>query len=377
LNNRLPIFGSLSLLKRQNPISTALSLIVGIFGIASASLCMLSGLIVRSVVTPLQNLRTTIEKVGIHNDFSLRAEETGRDEVAQAAGAFNTLLERVQVALLDVMGGAGKIDAAATQTSTMAKRVVSSAGLQNEAAADISDAIGQMTAAIRLINTTTQDAQARARDAAAAADTGAMMISRTSLETDQVVHEVSRTSDTISALGNESVRISTIVKVIQEVSEQTNLLALNAAIEAARAGEQGRGFAVVADEVRQLAERTRNSAEEIRDMVSTMQSSARQAVADMTGVAERTQKSRALSEQAATSMSEILESARQVSKSIDEVSVALAEQDRTAQTITQRIEAVARLSAENCHTGSQAAEVSRQLDGAAGNLRLAIKQFRV
>lgn len=358
-------------------ISTAQTLILTIFGVAITSLGLLAMLIVRSVAVPLQDLRTTIERVGSSNDFSLRAQEGGRDEVGQAASAFNSLLQRVQSALLEVIGGASKIDSAASQTSAMAEQVASSASVQNEAAVAIAEAVESMSAAIGQINTSTQDAHARARDATAAADAGAATIRRTAQETDQVAAEISRASATISALGNESERISTIVKVIKEVAEQTNLLALNAAIEAARAGEQGRGFAVVADEVRQLAERTRNSAEEIREMVGSMQSSTRQAVADMAGVTTRTQKSRTLSENAAASMAEILNSASQVSQAISDVSAALAEQDRTAQTITRRIEAVAQMSEESCATGNHAAEVSRELDGAAESLRMAINQFRV
>ncbi|MEK1940281.1 MAG: methyl-accepting chemotaxis protein [Pseudomonas sp.] len=358
-------------------IGTAKKLIVSLFAVAIVSLCLFAMLIVRSVVLPLQSLRSTIEQVGTSNNFALRAQEGGRDEVGQAASAFNLLLERVQGALVKVMGGAGKIDQAASQTSAMAQRVASSATLQNEAAAAIASAIEHMSAAIAQISSSTQDARARAQDAATAADSGATAIQRTSQENDQVVREVNKASDTISALGTESNRISTIVKVIREVAQQTNLLALNAAIEAARAGEQGRGFAVVADEVRQLAERTRSSADEIREMVGAMQASVKQAMDDMAGVASRTRESRALSENAAASMSDILTSASQVSEAIGEVSAALAEQDRSAQAISRRIEAVALMSEENCDTGNHAAEVSRALDGAAGSLRLAVDQFQV
>ncbi|VVP20742.1 hypothetical protein PS900_03838 [Pseudomonas fluorescens] len=358
-------------------IGTAKQLILSLFAVAIVNLCLFAMLIVRSVVLPLQSLRSTIEQIGTSNNFALRAQDGGRDEVAQAASAFNLLLERVQGALVKVVGGAGKIDQAASQTSVMAQRVASSATLQNEAAAAIASAIEHMSAAIAQISSSTQDARARAQDAATAAGSGATAISRTSQENDEVVREVNKASSTISALGTESNRISTIVKVIREVAEQTNMLALNAAIEAARAGEQGRGFAVVADEVRQLAERTRSSADEIREMVDAMQASVKQAMEDMAGVASRTRESRALSENAAASMSEILTSARQVSEAIGEVSAALAEQDRSAQAISRRIEAVAQMSEENCDTGNHAAEVSRALNGAAGSLRLAVDQFQV
>lgn len=361
----------------EQAITTATIQIASVLGAAVVVLGTLATLIVRSVVVPLHLMRATIEEVGATNNFSLRARNQGRDEVAQAASAFNSLLERVQRALVEVMGGADRIDQAASQTSTVAQQVANSAAQQNEAAADIASAIEEMSATLGQINASAQDVRSRAEDAANAADSGAQAINRTTEETDQVVHQVSRASDTISALGTESDRISTIVAVIKEVAEQTNLLALNAAIEAARAGEQGRGFAVVADEVRLLAERTRTSAEEIREMVGAIQSSARQAVSDMAVVVSRTRESRARSENATASMHEILRSASLVSSAIGEVSLALIEQDRTTQMIARRVDAVAQMSQENCSTGANAAAVSRELDGASGALRLAINQFKV
>lgn len=361
----------------ENAIATARTIMLTTFSVTIVILCIMSVLIVRSVVIPLHLLRTTMERVGTTNDFSLRAQAYGRDEVAEAACAFNLLLERIQGALLEVMESAGKIDLAASQAGTMAHRVATSATQQNDAAATIATDIEYMSAAIGQISSSAQDVRARAQNAAAAAVSGAEAISRACEESDQVVRQVSKASDSISTLGAESERITTIMTVITEVAEQTNLLALNAAIEAARAGEQGRGFAVVADEVRRLAERTRSSAEESRGMVAAMQACARQSVSDMAGVAERTRESRALSENAAASMVEILNSASRVSDAIGEVSAALAEQDRMAQAINRQVETVARMSMENCDTGTRTAEVSQELDSAAGTLRLAVDRFKV
>ena len=361
----------------EKAIATARTLMLTTFAVTIAMLCMMSVLIVRSVVIPLHHLRTTMEQVGTTNDFSLRAQNQGHDEVAEAATAFNLLLERIQGALHEVMESACKIDLAAAQTGTMAQRVAVNATQQNEAAAMIASAIEHMSAAIGQINSSAQDVRSRAQSAALAAASGVDAIGSASEESDLVVRQVSKASDTISALGVESERISAIMTVITAVAEQTNLLALNAAIEAARAGEQGRGFAVVADEVRQLAERTRSSADEIRDMVASMQASARQSVADMAGVATRTQESRALAENAAASMAEILDSVSRVSQAITEVSAALSEQDRTAQAINQQVDAVAQMSRESCETGTHTAEVSHALDDAASTLRLAVARFKV
>jgi len=164
------------------------------------------------------------------------------------------------------------------------------------------------------------------------------------------------------------------VDVIREVAEQTNLLALNAAIEAARAGEQGRGFAVVADEVRKLAERTTSSAQEISQMVVTMQDSARGAVDAVYAVVGRAQDGKALSEKAAARIGQIRDSAHQVTQSVDDVSAALREQDRAAQDISRRVEAIARTSEAACAVGERTAAVSHDLERAARELDQSVQR---
>jgi methyl-accepting chemotaxis protein len=188
---------------------------------------------------------------------------------------------------------------------------------------------------------------------------------------------VARAGQTIAALGAESERISSIVSVIREVADQTNLLALNAAIEAARAGEQGRGFAVVADEVRKLAERTTSSAQEIGTMIAAMHTSVANAMRDMEGVVSHTGQSKAMSEQAARHMIEISTSANRVSVAITEVTAALGDQDQAAQEIAARVEVVARLSERNNTTAARVAALSTALDGATGTLHRVVDRFKL
>jgi methyl-accepting chemotaxis protein len=237
--------------------------------------------------------------------------------------------------------------------------------------------VENMTTGISQISVSTKDVLERSQCAGLAAGAGAEIIERTAQEMELLATYLSRTGERVGDLSRESEKISLIIEVITDVAGQTNLLALNAAIEAARAGEQGRGFAVVADEVRKLAERTTAAAQEIGRMIVAMQDSVRSTIADVESVVARAQSGRALSEQAAQHVSEIRDSARTVSNSVEEVSSSLAEQDVAAQDIASRVKAVARMSEENCSIGASAATISKNLDGAAQTLRSLVGRFKV
>ena len=349
----------------------------GLFIVATALAFALARVVMRSVVGSLNDMRNVILKVAEAKDFTLRAGVRGADETAQTTRSFNLLLESMQTSLLDVMAGARGIGDTSQQISAMGTQVTDSAGAQPEASASMALAIEQMIANIGHIASKARDVLAQAQEASSAADSGATAIAQTTGAMEKISGQVGCAGKAMDALREESDRISSIVSVIREVADQTNLLALNAAIEAARAGEQGRGFAVVADEVRKLAERTTSSAQEIGTMIAAMHTSVANAMRDMEGVVSHTGQSKAMSEQAARHMIEISASANRVSVAITEVTAALGHQEQAAQEIAARVEVVARLSERNNTTAARVAALSTALDGATGTLHRVVDRFKL
>ena len=356
---------------------TATFIIAGVFSAATAILIVMGVLMARGIIKPLESMRKAIVKVVGENDFTIRADVKTHDEAGQTAQAFNQLLEQMQSSLREVLDSAAKISDAAHQAADVSRQVSDASSNQSESASAMAAAIEEMTVSITHINDSTRDALDRAHDAGKAANSGAEIISRTNSEMVEIAQTVQGAGHTINDVGTQSNKISMIVQVIKEVAEQTNLLALNAAIEAARAGEQGRGFAVVADEVRKLAERTAASTAEISKMVESMQSSTRNAVAGMHSVVQRVDVGQQLSDQAASRVGEIQGSAQQVAEAINDISVALNEQSAVAQDIARRVESVAQMSEENTVASRNTAHVAEELDQLAGALRETAGRFKV
>ena len=356
---------------------TATFSIATVFVGATVLLVALGVFIARSIVRPLGLMQRTIVQVEESNDFTLRANVDTRDEAGQTAQAFNQLVTQLQTSLRHVLVSASRIADAANQSASVSHQVFDASNRQSESSAAMAAAIEEMTVSIGEINTFTSDASHRAREAGDAANAGAEIISRSNNEMTAIATIARSAGGTINEVGQQSNKISLVVQVIKEVADQTNLLALNAAIEAARAGEQGRGFAVVADEVRKLAERTAASTEEIANVVGAMQSSTQSAVNEMQSVIQRVNAELDLSDQAADRIVEIRGSAKQVADSISQISSALNELSSAAQDIAQRVETVAHMSEENTVAAGNTADVAEKLNTLATDLREAANQFKV
>jgi methyl-accepting chemotaxis protein len=222
-----------------------------------------------------------------------------------------------------------------------------------------------------------QQAHAASQSSATVAAEGGLIIHQAANEMGQISTAVNATAGSIKELESLSLQISSIVNVIGEIAGQTNLLALNAAIEAARAGEQGRGFAVVADEVRKLAERTGKSTQEISEMISRVQNSTQKAVHDMESGVVRANEGVQLAHKAGDSVVGIRAEAELVTTAVNGISHALKEQTIAAREIAQRVEHIAQGAETNSATASQTAASARHLEDLVQRMNALTTYFKV
>ncbi len=269
------------------------------------------------------------------------------------------------------------VAASAQEMATASQQVATATAQQSEAASSMASAVEEMTVSISHVSDSAREAFTVTTQAGEMSHEGNRAIDETVSEMQRISGTVDEASRTIRQMGESSERISSIVGVIKDVAEQTNLLALNAAIEAARAGEQGRGFAVVADEVRKLAERTAKATTEIADMVVAVQSNAHQAVATMDQTVERVEGGVTLARKTSESMLSINDGAQHVVRIVTDISEALKEQTVASNDIAMNVESIAQMSEENSAAIRSAAQIASRLERLAEDTRRAVATFRL
>jgi methyl-accepting chemotaxis protein len=306
-------------------------------------------------------------------------------EIPVKAGDANSLLaamKDMQAALKGMVGElkahADGVAGAAQLLSATSGQLATSTSQQSEAAAGMAAAVEEMTVSINHVSDSASEARAVTARAGELSQQGAQVIQETQQEMEKIAEVVSESSQNMQTVGGHVERISSVVQVIKEVADQTNLLALNAAIEAARAGEQGRGFAVVADEVRKLAERTSQATVEIGEMIGLMQESSRAAIATIQeGVVARVVEGLGLADRASEAMTGIGDGTRRAVTAVNEISGALKEQSVASNEIASSVEKIAQMAEENHAATREAAETARKLESLALGVRAAVGRFRV
>ncbi|GLP97346.1 methyl-accepting chemotaxis protein [Paraferrimonas sedimenticola] len=309
-------------------------------------------------------------------DLSHTLPVKGKDEFAELSANCNQLSGRLKELIMAIQDRAGQLAAAAEQTATVTEQTAKGIQVQK-------DQMNLAASATQELNASAQTVAANANDALGEikmADEEAENIARLADENKNTIlglaDEVAQASNVINQLHEDSAAIGSILDVIRGIAEQTNLLALNAAIEAARAGEQGRGFAVVADEVRNLAQRTQDSTQEIQQMIEALQQGAQQAVAAMQ--AGRRQADSCVEKQmeSAQALTVLTDAVHQAFESGSQIAHAAKEQHQVSQQIAERLEQIAQISEESSVASEQTNQSSSQVARLAEEMRGSVSEFK-
>ena len=345
--------------------------VIGVVGVMGTS-----ALTVRRISATLKQAGDAAEAIA-GGDLTQPIPQMGSDEVGELLAKLAVMQGNLRELIGAVRGNVDNLNRAATDLSTASSSSARASETQSEAASSMAASVEQLSVSIDQVEEHAREARVVTQTSGSQSEEGGRIIHQTADEMRNIAGAVNSTAGTIRDLEDFSGQISSIVSVIKDIADQTNLLALNAAIEAARAGEQGRGFAVVADEVRKLAERTANSTQEITGMIGKIQQGTERAAQEMEAGVLRVNEGVNLAHRAGDSVTAIRASAEQVTHVVDDISLALKEQATATREIAQKVERIAQGAEENSAAVNQTAAAAGQLHHLAGELQQLAGRFRV
>ncbi|NOX75979.1 MAG: methyl-accepting chemotaxis protein [Gammaproteobacteria bacterium] len=325
----------------------------------------------------LTNLQNTVEKIEQSGDLTQQAKIISNDETGSLAVAFNHLVDNMANIVREVMIKADQLATAAEKLTTVTKQTSKGVQQQSDEIRLVATAINEMSATVHEVASNAAQASNSAEEGNTEANNGSQVVDQTISAISELAGDVQSASNVIEKLKGDSENISTVLDVIKTIAEQTNLLALNAAIEAARAGEQGRGFAVVADEVRTLAQRTQESTTEIEALVDTLQNGATKAVEVMEQSREKTEDTVNQAGQAGKSLNAINKSVANIFTMNTQIACAAEEQSATTEEINKNINNIQLIAEQTAYGAEETAAASNELSGLGEQLRGLVRQFKV
>jgi methyl-accepting chemotaxis protein len=338
----------------------------------TALMAVLVVLIVRSITQPLQQAVEAMANIASGDgDLTRNLDTHGNDELSALSRHFNIFTDKLRKVISQSLQSAGELDTAARDLSQIAGQAQQHSEQQSQQMELVATAINEVTYGV-------QDVAKNAENAASEVQAhGQHNIEISLRQISELSATINQAVSVIQALAQESTQIGSVLEVIRSIAEQTNLLALNAAIEAARAGEQGRGFAVVADEVRLLAQRTQKSTAEIQVMIERLQGNSEAAVKVINDSSKASQLTIEQASQAGTSLTQIASGLRNLNSLNASIASATLQQSHVVEDINQNVTQAASLAQENALAAQQSSAAGKQLGQLAEQLNRLLKQFKV
>jgi methyl-accepting chemotaxis protein len=312
-----------------------------------------------------------------NGDLTARMEGEFKNNYLGYQNQINHVGEALEDIVRKVTDAVTATASASSQISASSEEMAAGSQEQSAQAGEVATAVSQMTTTILETSKNADNAAENAKNAGLVAKEGGRVVDETVKGMIRIAEVVKKSADTVQALGKSSDQIGEIVQVIDDIADQTNLLALNAAIEAARAGEQGRGFAVVADEVRKLAERTTKATKEIAVMIKQIQKDTGEAVVSMQQGTIEVENGKLLADKAGESLKQIIGGAEEVGAIISQVATASQEQSTAAEQISKNIEAISNVTHESTTGIQQIARASEDLNRLTNDLQNLVSNFKI
>ena len=331
----------------------------------------------RMIISPINAAVHAMEDLAQgEGDLTRRLDDKGESEIAMMAKGFNSFAGKVQAMVSQVASSVENLSNVVSDVSNIVDQTQAGSQTQRQQTEQVATAITEMTATVQEVASNANLAADSAQQADDNAKSGQQIVGQTVISINELASEIETGANVINKLSQDAESIGTVLDVIKGIAEQTNLLALNAAIEAARAGEQGRGFAVVADEVRTLASRTQQSTTEIEKMIDSLQIQARAAVQAITQGQDKAKTSVDQASKAGQSLNEITNSVATITSMNIQIATASEEQSAVAEEINQNVVNISHVADENAEASNQLATSSHDLAQLAAELQQLVTQFK-